>query len=78
MSSGILPLEIELGRWRGTEVQHRICKLCDSACIEDESHFIFECNFYEDERKCFIENLEGLNFENYNNHEKFVYLILCN
>lgn len=64
LRSGILPLEIELGRWRGIEVQNRTCKLCDSACVEDEAHFIFDCDFYKNEREGLKENVEGLNFQN--------------
>ena len=39
--SGILPLEIEIGRWQNKNVEDRICKLCDDYEVEDECHLIF-------------------------------------
>jgi hypothetical protein len=45
LRSGILPLEIETGRWRGIELNRRICQLCTSGCVEDEAHFLFDCDF---------------------------------
>ncbi len=46
----ILPLHIESGRWQGTELEKRICKVCDSTLIETEEHFIFHCNKYDNIR----------------------------
>ena len=39
---GILPLEIETGRYYRTPIQNRICKLCNEA-VEDEIHFACVC-----------------------------------
>ena len=36
---GILPLEIEVGRYRDVPLENRICRLCDNGDIEDEIHF---------------------------------------
>ena len=55
LRSGILPLEIETGRWKGTELNNRICQLCSSGCVEDEAHFLFTCDFYAEERLSFIQ-----------------------
>ena len=41
LRTGILPLEIEVGRWSSTAVEERICKLCIANVVEDENHFIF-------------------------------------
>ena len=54
---GILPLEIETGRWRGLEIDRRTCKLCNSNSIEDEAHFLFDCTFYLNERTQFYSNI---------------------
>ncbi len=43
---GILPLNLEVGRYRGISVENRICPLCKNG-IETELHFLFECNVYE-------------------------------
>ena len=39
---GILPLEIEVGRYYRIKVENRICKLCKED-IEDEIHFMCKC-----------------------------------
>ena len=41
---GVLPLEIEIGRRTGVARENRLCKLCNTNKVEDEIHFIFECN----------------------------------
>ena len=48
---GVLPLEIETGRYSRTELAHRICKLCDSNAIESEVHFLIQCPLYVDQRQ---------------------------
>ena len=50
LRTGILPLEIEVGRWSSTAVEERICKLCIANVVEDENHFIFDCEFYHVKR----------------------------
>ena len=40
-------LNIEYGRHRNTERQNRLCELCEQNSIEDEYHFVMECNFYK-------------------------------
>ncbi len=41
ISCGILPLEIETGRWQNKPVEERICKVCESGKVENEFYFIF-------------------------------------
>ena len=41
--SGILPLEIETGRFRNIKIDDRLCKLCNLNVNQDKTHFIFEC-----------------------------------
>ena len=40
---GILPLEIEVGRFRGISPEARICQNCNMGVVENELHFICEC-----------------------------------
>ena len=47
---GILPLRIETGRFIGLEVQERLCEVCDNNQVEDEAHFLFDCETYNDLR----------------------------
>ncbi len=35
---GILPLHIEIERFRGTTLEERTCQICNSQSIEDEFH----------------------------------------
>ena len=45
-------LEIESGRRKKILYENRLCKQCSkSASIEDEYHFIMECNKYAEGRK---------------------------
>ena len=53
---GILPLNIETGRYkniidnegniRKQKPEERLCSLCSSGAVEDELHFLFDCNCY--------------------------------
>ena len=50
---GILPLEIETGRYRGVERENRVCTLCNEGVIEDQIHFALRCPIYNDLRNDF-------------------------
>ncbi len=44
---GILPLEVELGRYtrnKKVDPEERVCKICNSGQMEDELHFMFRCS----------------------------------
>ena len=47
---GILPLNIETGRFRNQALDERFCTLCEFNEIEDGSHFLFQCSLYDDLR----------------------------
>ena len=57
---GILPIQIEVGRFRGQNVTvyecDRICPICRTA-VESEIHFLFECPAYDVIRNEFIANI---------------------
>ena len=72
---GILPLEIEVGRWKSLELEQRLCKLCDSESIEDENHFMFLCPFYERERFQFIQESCSDYFNEMNINDKWKYIM---
>ena len=44
--SGILPLNIELGRFGNIFLENRLCLLCNNDCIEDEFHFVMQSEFH--------------------------------
>ena len=47
---GILPLEIETGRFSNVPHAERTCKFCDTDKVEDEYHFVMSCPLYADYR----------------------------
>ena len=40
---GILPLNIEVGRYRNQPLEERLCPICELQEVEDEFHFLFQC-----------------------------------
>lgn len=57
---GTYPLQIEKGRWFCEEKQSRVCLKCMSGAIEDELHFLFECEVYEFHRQKFYAKVKCL------------------
>ncbi len=57
---GILPLEIETGRWQTKPVEERICKVCESCEVENEFHFIFSCTLYNNIKAPFLQNIGNI------------------
>ena len=49
---GTLPLEIELGRYSRpkTPLNERLCTHCNDNAVEDELHFLVNCDYYSDLR----------------------------
>ena len=74
---GILPLEIETGRWRSKPEHERLCKDCNNGEIENENHFLFRCTTYTEERQRLINNIMqyDCNFINLSAAEKLKLLM---
>ncbi len=72
---GILPLQIETGRWYGDKYEERICKLCNTD-VETEIHFIFQCAKFTPERIAFYHNVNIL-CENFLQVDDLQKLALC-
>ena len=47
-------LEIERGRYAKIDREERLCKICAGNAIENETHFLWDCSKYENERNMFI------------------------
>ena len=73
---GILPLEIEVGRYRDIPLKERICQLCNNA-VEDEIHFLCECPRYMDYRESLFNEAKevDLSFMHMDIIEQFVFLM---
>ena len=67
------PIRVETGRYGANRipVHQRLCPFCD-ASVEDEYHFIFECDMYNDERKSLMDYLRTVepNFTRLNRNEQ--------
>ena len=73
---GVLPLEIEKGRRSNLLRSDRLCKLCSTAQVEDEIHFLFRCPSLELCRQTFIKSISELHphFANISYLQKMYYL----
>jgi hypothetical protein len=73
---GVLPLEIETGRYNDTPVEERICKMCKDG-VEDEIHFLCKCVNYNNFRQELYSKIEKINpnFIFLNTVEKFKFLL---
>ncbi len=57
---GILPLEVETGRFVGKDKKDRFCTVCRENKIEDEYHFLYKCPKLKPVRKAFYaEHIEN-------------------
>ena len=74
---GILPIAIETGRWRGMELQNRVCEICGNGDIEDEMHFLLKCAVYDDLRLDVFEKCKTKNdmFLQLNDTEKLLEIV---
>ena len=55
---GILPIATETGRYKSVPKHRRICELCNIDKVENETHVLFECSVYEEERLNWLEQLD--------------------
>ena len=58
-------------------IAHRVCKVCNTQCVEDEFHFLFSCCMYQMERSAYyLENIEEIgNFMLLNDPDKVKYML---
>ena len=84
----VFPLRIETGSFvnimdsqtgilRKTTPIERICNICKMNFIEDENHFLFVCNKYDEERKILFEfcKQSNPNFANESETNKLIFLM---
>ena len=75
--AGILPLAVEVGRYRSLPLSERVCTLCQLQLVEDEYHILCVCGSY-DEFRTTLYNKASTTFNEFHNIpelDKFVYLI---
>ena len=73
---GILPLEIEVGRYRDTPLPERTCQACGQA-VEDEIHFLLTCDKYSEPRRKLLNKATEVNesFHSLDIFDQFVFLV---
>ena len=59
---GVLPLQVETGRFNNEKLEERVCKFCSLNETEDELHFMFRCHLYTQERNDLLSNINMLDF----------------
>ena len=72
-------LEIEKGRHTipKTPLERRVCRQCDSNCVEDEIHFVVNCQKHT-QLRTELSNIASIYMSNYfhlNSREKFTFLL---
>ena len=74
---GILPLEIEIGRYSNIPLENRICQVCDNDSIEDEIHFLCQCKKYDPIRNVLYMQAENVepSFHSKDDIDKYVFLM---
>ena len=87
---GILPIELETGRFRNVKdtntgkfrkviAEERLCKICNTGLVEDEEHFLIHCPIYTEFRQLLFnicnETLSG--FAILCNNDKLIHLMNC-
>ena len=73
---GILPLQIEIGRYRNIELSNRTCQICNAE-VEDEIHFLLTCDAYAEARNKLYQKASSFEnaFPEYDVFEKFTFLM---
>lgn len=73
---GILPLRIETGRYVGEPVEQRLCRFCALNAVEDERHFLLECELYNQIRIDTIgEITAGTDYDNMTPEQRLSYML---
>ena len=70
---GILPLNVETGRYLRKPLNERLCLLCTEREIEDEYHFLCSCPSYKTESDKICNYIP--NFKNLSPDDQFVLLM---
>ena len=63
MRSGTFRLQVEIGRARGVPRDERLCKRCDSGCVEDEIHFMLNCVGLNDLRETLYNKVTNIHWK---------------
>ena len=73
----LLYQKIEKGRFENIELEQRLCIFCERNEIENEVHFLINCDLYKDRRTIlFSKTIDECNHvSSLNDQEKFIHLM---
>ena len=73
-------MQVEEGRFSNTKKELRFCKMCNKQILEDETHIVIDCEWFEQTRKEIIEPLwkENLEHASMTSIEKLKWLLCKN
>ena len=54
---GILPLQLETGRWNDTPLQCRLRRVCSEGLLENGAQFLLQCEGLKEERSALFKEL---------------------
>jgi hypothetical protein len=57
---GVLPINVEVGRYNATPREQRLCTICKNKEVEDEMHILFYCPAYNDKREMLVNHASQL------------------
>lgn len=64
MRGGTNLLRVEIGRWKGEQLEERTCSFCAMGLVEDEPHALLECSAsYRERRQLFSEILQSTRYD---------------
>ena len=77
---GILPVSVGTGRFNAIPLEFRLCVFCVDNVVEDEYHFFFSCNLYNDLRSSLFDYLrqDVPDFDTLDLNDKMIYLMSRN
>jgi hypothetical protein len=78
--------DIEVGRFKGIKVEEHLCEICNTNSVEDEKHYLMQCETYTEQRPTLFDCVtnkqnmtdEDLFIELLTNHHKAVSKFLYN
>ncbi len=60
LKCGVLPIAVEIGRFKNVPRELRVCKVCNGGMVEDEVHVMYECEALKDEREMLKQEALGI------------------
>ena len=63
LRTGILPLALEVDGFKNIQEDKRLCELCELGEVENESHFLLYCPYYDELRTPILHEMSVQNPE---------------